>query len=182
MATIYTHAFVGVALGAVFARRRLPVPFWGLAALPPIVPDFDIFSPAYYGDPWGHRGFTHSLLFALAVGLVAAGLTFRSFKVRFWDLLGFFFVITASHGILDALTNGGYGIPFLWPFSDRRFGPMGPIQVQDIGWELPDPRMSRSIRTELIWVWLPCSVLVAAVIAYRRLRTPRVVPPAEHPG
>ena len=123
---------------------------------------------AYYGSLWGHRGWTHSFLFALAVGAVAAGLTFRYFRVSFWDLLGFYFVITASHGILDAFTNGGYGIPFFWPLHAQRYGPYGPIHVQDIGFEIPDPRTSRAIRTELLYVWLPTTVVAGLVAIYRR--------------
>src|SRR5208282_6567112 len=97
----------------------------------------------------------------------AALFTFTYFKVRFWPLAGFFFLITASHGILDAFTKGGFGIPLLWPIVDHRFGPWGSIQVADIGFELPDPRKSKSIRQELLWVWLPTVVLVALVSIYR---------------
>jgi inner membrane protein len=176
MATIYTHAAVGVGLGYAFARKRLPPLFWALAALLPVVPDFDVFSNASYGAMLGHRGFTHSLCFALAVGLVVSALTFRYFRVNFWDLLGFFFVVTASHGILDAFTNGGYGIPFFWPFDQHRFGPWGPIQVQDIGFQFPDPWTSRSVRTELLYVWLPMAVAIGAIAAYRRYR--RLLTPA----
>lgn len=181
MATIYTHAAVGLGLGVLFARRRLPWSFWGLAALLPVVPDFDVFFSPPYGSPWGHRGFTHSLLFALLVAAIAAGLIFRRCRVPFWDLLGFFFVATASHGLLDACTNGGYGIPFFWPFASHRFGPWGPIQVQDIGFELPDPRVSRSIRTELLYVWLPMMGVVGMVMAYR-WRWKKCVSNAPHAG
>lgn len=173
MATLYTHAVVGLTLGKAFTPRKLPWLFWGLAILLPILPDADGFSPAVYGNTWGHRGFTHSLLFALFVAAIAAGATFRYFRVNFWDLLGFFFVVTASHGILDALTNGGYGIPFFWPLSERRYGPVGPIQVSDIGFEWPDPRVSRSIRTELLWVWLPAGLVVGTIACYRRWRKKR---------
>ncbi len=112
MATLYSHALVGVVLGKAFATRPVPWLFWGLAILLPVIPDADGFSPAVYGNQWGHRGFTHSLTFALVVAFITAAATYRYFKVNFWDLQGFFFVVTASHGILDALTNGGYGIPF----------------------------------------------------------------------
>ena len=95
----------------------MPALFWVLAALLPMVPDFDSFGHKPYGSILGHRGFTHSLIFALAVGLFFTALTFRYFRVPFWDLLGFFFVITASHGILDMFTNGGFGIPLFWPFG-----------------------------------------------------------------
>lgn len=168
MATIYTHALVGIGLGKILTYRRARPLFWVLAAFLPIVPDFDAFSTSAYGTLWGHRGFTHSLSFALAISLLAAGLACRYLRMRFWPLLGLFFLITASHGILDALTDGGFGIPFFWPFYNGRFGPCGPIHVADIGFEFPDPRVSRSIRTELLYVWLPTVVLVAIVSAYRR--------------
>jgi len=168
MATLYTHAAAGLGLGAVFMPRRMPVLFWALAAFLPIVPDFDAFSMAPYGSMQGHRGYTHSLCFALVVGFVAALATFWYFKAPFWPLFGLFFLITASHGILDALTNGGYGIPLFWPFDERRFGPYGPIQVTDIGFEWPDPRASRSVRTELLYVWLPMVLLVGTVMGGRR--------------
>lgn len=178
MATDYTHALVGLALAKVTTARTRPVSFWVLAGLLPVVPDLDAFSPAAYGSPWGHRGFTHSLLFALGLGLAAAGLTFRHFRVRFWPLLGLLFAAAASHGVLDALTTGGFGIPFFWPFSDRRFGPYGPIHVADIAFELPDPRTSRAVRDELLYVWLPSAVLVGLVVASRRLRRGRTGPAA----
>jgi inner membrane protein len=167
MATIYTHAFVGLGIGKVFATRRLPAWFWLLACFLPIVPDFDAFSSAAYGSLWGHRGFTHSLCFALGLSLLAAALAYRLLPVKFWPLWVLFFLMVASHGILDALTDGGFGIPFFWPFSNHRYGPCGPIHVQDIGFEIPDPRVSRSVRTELLYVWLPTTVLVGLVLIYR---------------
>src|SRR5438128_1526372 len=145
MPTVFTHGVVGLGLGKVFTGRRMPALFWVLAALLPMVPDFDSFGTFTYGSTLGHRGFTHSLAFALVLGLVTAGLTYRYFRISFWDLCGFFFVITASHGILDAFTNGGFGIPLFWPFDSARYGPWGPIQVADIGFELPDPRTSRAV-------------------------------------
>jgi hypothetical protein len=78
-----------------FTGRKMPLLFWGLAFFLLMVPDLDVFGFLWniqYGSPFGHRGFTHSLCFALLTGLVAAGLTFRYFQVSFWDLWGFFFV------------------------------------------------------------------------------------------
>jgi inner membrane protein len=102
--------------------------------------------------------------------LLTAGVTFRYLHVRFWPLFGLFFLVTASHGVLDAFTNGGFGIPFLWPFTDHRWGPYGPINVSDIAFELPDPRTSRAVRTELLYVWLPLGVAVVLTEGYRWLR------------
>lgn len=160
MATLYTHAFVGVGLASVLTPRPKPLLYWLLAGFLPIIPDFDAFSTAAYGSAWGHRGFTHSLIFALGIGLVAAGATYRFCHVQFWPLFGLFFLISASHGVLDACTNGGFGIPFLWPFDERRWGPYGPINVADIAFEWPDPRTSKAVRTELIYVWMPTAVVV----------------------
>jgi inner membrane protein len=171
MATLYTHALAGLALGALSSQRHRPWGFWVLAAVLPAIPDLDVFSTAPYGSMLGHRGITHSLSFALAIAFIAAALTFRSFRINFWVLLGTFFVIAASHGFLDACTDGGEKIPFFWPFSQQRFGRWGPIHVSDIAFEIPDPRSSRSVRTELIWVWLPTLLLLAIVAAYRRFRS-----------
>jgi|SRR5438552_2711579 len=170
MVTSYTHGLVGLGLGKVFTGRRLPWLFWLLALVLPILPDVDVFSRAAYGSTWGHRGFTHSLVFALGLALVAALPTFRYFKISFWILWSFFFVITATHGVLDACTKGGEGIPLLWPFYDHRFGPWGPILVSDLGFEWPDPRRSRALRDEMLWVWLPLAVLVGIVMLWRRWR------------
>ena len=168
MATIYTHSVVGLGLARLYADRPMPWSYWLLAAALPIIPDLDVFSTASYGSSiLGHRGITHTLAFALVVGAVAAGATFRHFKVRWWSLACLFFVIVASHGLLDALTRGGENIPFFWPFGGR-YGNWGPIHVSDIAFEFPDPRYSRAVRDELLWVWLPTAVVVGMTMAYRR--------------
>jgi len=169
MATIYTHAFVGLGLGRLYAVRPMPWAYWCLTALLPIVPDFDVFSTAAYGAPLGHRGITHSLVFALLLSVLAAGATCRYFRTRWWSLAGLFFAAIASHALLDALTRGSMGIPFFWPLEVRH-GNWGLIPVSDLSFELPDPRHSRALRAELLWVWLPTGVLVGLATAYRRLR------------
>lgn len=77
MATVYTHAVVGLGLGKAFTGRRMPWWFWALAALLPVVPDFDAFwSWVPYGSWYGHRGFTHSLLLGFSerrAGAVVTG-------------------------------------------------------------------------------------------------------------
>jgi inner membrane protein len=165
--TLYTHAFVGLGLGNVLTRGHVRATFWILAALLPVVPDFDSFSFRRYGDMLGHRGWTHSLTFALVLAALSAAIVFRYLNMRFWTLTAIFFVITASHGVLDALTFGGYGIPFFWPFYNERFGNWGPVRVPDIGFELPDPRRSQSIRGELLWVWVPMLAVVTLVAITR---------------
>ncbi len=173
MATIYTHAVVGLGLAHLYAARPMRWPFWTLAALLPVLPDLDVLSTAPYGSPWGHRGFTHSLLFAFVVSLWASGLSFRYLRDNPWRLLALFFLVTASHGLLDALTRGGESIPFFWPVPGR-YGNWGPIPVSDLGFEVPDPRNSRALRAELLWVWLPTVGLAATVATYRFARRKRL--------
>src|SRR5690348_8847924 len=107
MATLYTHAAVGLGLAKLLTDRPLPWSFWLVAAALPVVPDGDAFSPCSYGTMCGHRGFTHSWVFAAALAALAALLTFRYFGVKYWTLAAIFFACAASHAVLDALTNGG---------------------------------------------------------------------------
>lgn len=170
MCTDWTHAFAGVAIARLATGRKMPWLYWGLAAFLPVIPDFDVFSiHAYDNSPLAHRGLTHSLFFALALGLLAAALTFRKFIVPLLDLWGVFFVVTASHGILDALNRHTAGVALFWPFSSARYGPWGPIPVPDIAFQLPDPRTSQAVRGELLWVWLPLGAAVIGMSAYRFL-------------
>ena len=131
------------------------------------MPDLDVLSPADYGAPLGHRGLTHSLAFALIVSALAAGATFRYLRVNGWFLASVFFMVIASHGLLDAMTRGGADVPFFWPL-DLCYGNWGPLRVADLAFELPDPRTSRAWRGELLWVWLPTIILVGLVTVYRR--------------
>ena len=74
----------------------------------------------------GHRGASHSLLAAIAIGLFA-GLVARRLG---WPVVRTIVAATfavASHAMLDALGAGGRGLPLLWPLSDARF--ISPIRI-----------------------------------------------------
>ena len=78
----------------------------------------------------------------------------------------------ASHGLLDALTNGGQGIALLAPFDERRFFlPFRPIEVAPlrIG-DFLGAWGARVLASEVVWVWVP--LLLAWVAA--RLAAPGV--------
>ena len=156
----------------------MPWAYWGLVALLPIVPDLDVFSEYAYGSSLGHRGITHSRLFALLLSVVVAAVTARWFRVKWWSLTILFFTIIASHGLLDAMTRGGENIPFFWPLGGR-YGNWGPLPVSDIAFDLPDPRYSRAIRAELLWVWLPTLVTVGLTMLYRYRARKSSVPGVE---
>ena len=88
---------------------------------------------------------------------------------RWWRLVLFFFLATASHGLLDALTDGGLGVAFFSPFDTRRyFLPWRPVEVSPIGLGFFGPQGLRVIRSEMVWIWLPSLVLVVGAWALRR--------------
>src|SRR5215472_16269585 len=131
VATLLTHAVVGATLAQVAPRelRRKPA-FWLAAVVCATLPDIDVIGFQFgvrYGDLWGHRGMTHSLLFA-AITAAAFAVPLQDKAHGRWQLAGLLFLITASHGVLDALTNGGLGVAFFSPFDRHRyFFPWRPI-------------------------------------------------------
>lgn len=177
MASIFTHSVVAGALGAPFARRGLPARFWILGATCAVLPDADVVGLPLgipFGHMLGHRGLSHSLVFAAALATLAAALCARprAGRVPHGWLWLYFFLATASHGVLDAMTNGGIGVAFFAPFSDERyFFSFRPIVVSPIGirpffseWGLD------VIISELEWVWLPSLVFAAACLCLSRRR------------
>jgi inner membrane protein len=175
MPTVMTHAIVGLGLAKVFTARKLPWPYWILSAILPMVPDVDVLAFLVgipYRSPFGHRGCTHSLCFALALSLTAAVLFARRCRVSWTALAGFFFLMTASHGILDALTDGGLGVALFWPFdSTRYFFAWRPITVSPIGLKFFQEDGWETLGSEILWVWLPTGLLVGAVLLSRGTRT-----------
>jgi inner membrane protein len=168
MPTIISHTAVAVAAGMAFAPREVPNHFWTLAIVCSIIPDADVIGFSFgipYGHFWGHRGFFHSPFFGLLLGIFVVCFFFRDLEIftRQWFFyLVFFFLLSASHGILDAFTNGGLGIALLSPFDNARyFFPWTPIMVSPIGVDAFFSRWGLMvIKSELLWVWLPCSVIV----------------------
>jgi hypothetical protein len=68
-----------------------------------------------------------------------------------------------SHTLLDAMTSGGLGVAFFSPFSNERyFFPWRPIRVSPIGVDFFGEAGVAVLRSELIWVWIPCAVLGVA--------------------
>jgi len=101
-----------------------------------LLPDADVIAFKLgipYSAPWGHRGASHSLVFAalVALGILGVARLLRLPPGR-TALLALFAV--GSHGLLDALTDGGLGAALLWPFSEARlFAPVRPLPVSPIG-------------------------------------------------
>ena len=90
-----------------------------------MIPDLDVIGfrfGIHYGDFWGHRGFTHSLVFAaILAGLVMLLLPRTKTGIQRSYLFVYLFLATAGHGLLDAITNGGLGVAFFSPFNNQRY-------------------------------------------------------------
>jgi inner membrane protein len=185
MPTILTHGFVSALLGKSFAVNRVPARFWFLWVLCSILPDTDVLGfplGISYEDVLGHRGFSHSLVFALVLSLIVSFLAFPRVPQRWTRFLLFcyFFVVTASHGLLDAMTDGGLGVAFFAPFDDTRyFLPFRPIKVSPIGLSFFSARGLDVIWSEFLWVCVPGTIIAAAFFSLRKLRRLRASPAAE---
>ena len=169
MASVLTHALVGSALGQAAERGwRRDWRFWGLVVTCSILPDIDsigFHSGIPYSALWGHRGMTHSLLFAAIVAAIMS-VRFTSGARNRIKLSLLLFVITASHGLLDAMTDGGLGVAFFSPFNPQRyFLPWTPIHVSPIGASgFFSARGLDVIKSEIAWIWGP--TLIVGVLIY----------------
>lgn len=162
MPTIFTHAAIGYTVAKLAGptdNRRVLIAAAALAALPDV--DGLWFSIIPYRHPLGHRGLTHSLLFAAIAGAATAllfvfarGAEPRTF-LHLTKLIGLFTLSTASHGFFDALTNGGAGVAFFAPFDHTRFFfPFRPIPVSPMsGAALLTSRGAHLLFWELWFFW-----------------------------
>ena len=136
-----------------------------------ILPDVDVAAFRFgipYGSLFGHRGFTHSIFFAVLVGVVFA-LSSKIGRERRRAVFCFTAFAAISHGLLDALTNGGLGVGFFAPFSSQRyFFPADWIEVSPIGAGFFSSRGLTVLRSELLVVWLPCLALGLLGFALRQ--------------
>jgi len=111
-----------------------------------------------YNHPFGHRGFTHSIFFAVVIGAIAAFSISRfgwAGDRSIWPLALLFFAVIALHGFFDAMTDGGLGVAFFAPFSNSRyFLPWRPIPVAPLSFGgLMTQRGMRVVRYELSLFW-----------------------------
>jgi inner membrane protein len=173
------HIAVGMAAARWRERRGAALatlaPSMGGWALLSMLPDSDVIGFSFgipYTSIWGHRGVTHSFVFALFVGTVVAALAYRR-RASALSTGILAALVVVSHGLLDTLTDGGRGIALLWPFTDRRyFAPWHPIPVSPIGLGL----LSQfGVRVALHEMLLFAPVFAYAVWPRRGKRSPHVM-------
>lgn len=168
---------------AIRVARAMPVRVLVAGFVASMLPDADTIGLPL-GVPQhgiaGHRGLTHSIVFAVAVATLASiALAPRSTRSRSpvdgmpsraagprgprrarWHVFAFLLACTASHPLLDALTDGGPGVMLGWPFSTARvFAPWRPIEVSPIGAGFFSARGLVVVASELVWVLLPAFAL-----------------------
>src|SRR5207302_9568309 len=176
MASAFTHAFAAVALTKTMSTTKRGWRFWTLLAGSAVLPDADVIGVPFginYGGLLGHRALSHSLLFAALWSLLVVFWEFRAVarcSEQWWRLLGLFFVATASHGVLDAMTDGGLGVAFFSPFDTTRyFLPWRPIRVSPISvTRFFSGRGYAVLRSELLWIWAPAAVFAVFVLLIGR--------------
>ena len=177
MASIFGHALFSIALGTSFSNKLRTVKFWLLGIVCAIIPDADVIGFNYgikYASFWGHRGFTHSFVFAFLFGAL---ITLLFYKKHFFSKKGmlfilFFFLCTASHSVLDAMTSGGKGVAFFSPFNDTRyFFPFRPIKVSPLGiMKFFSQRGLKVISSELTWIGIPSIIYIISIHFLKRFR------------
>jgi inner membrane protein len=166
MCSIITHPVVPVSIAAMFPNASITRPILCAGAICSVIPDLDVIGFSFgiqYADMLGHRGLTHSIFFAVLLGALVTYILTDHVGGASLVTFTFLFLSTLSHGILDALTNGGLGVAFFSPFQNERyFFPWRPIVVSPIGVAsfLSEAGL-RVIWSELRWVWVPFGIVYA---------------------
>ncbi len=178
MATIISHPAVAFSLIPWFRVLHRSWPVLAAGMLLTVLPDIDVLA-FRFGIPYthvlGHRGLTHSIFFAVVASGAFAYVLYRARGGGIAALWLYLFVCAVSHGLLDALTDGGLGVAFFAPFSNERyFFPFRPLAVSPIAAELFfSPRGLRVLQTETVWLWIPAALLgtLGSVVTRRARRS-----------
>lgn len=173
------HIAVGMMAGRlygdVFARPRSTrdTAFRMVAlSVASILPDADVVAFMLgipYRAPFGHRGASHSIVAALVLASLAGVLaalgapsqekgvaSTNAARKRGLRVFLFTMLVAATHGPLDALTDGGEGVALLWPVSNARlFFPWRPIPVAPIGIHFLSRQGWEAARVEIL-AFIPC--------------------------
>jgi inner membrane protein len=167
MPTVISHSIVAVVFGKLFSKST-GVKFWLLSIICAILPDFDVILLLFdiqHMNMFGHRGISHSILFALVAALLIVVMGFpeiKHFSRKWRSFVVYFFLVGLSHGILDAMTSGGLGVGFFMPFdSTRYFFPVRPIRASLLSLiSFFKNEGGQILISEIIWIWIPAVVFL----------------------
>ncbi len=154
MPTVFSHPAPVLALAAALGSRVVPARLLLFGVFCAVLPDLDVIGfklGIRYADLLGHRGFSHSLLFALLMGLFGAALAP-------W---------------LRCSRPAAFGVAALWPLDKARyFLDWRPIRVSPLNLRVFFGRQGLEVLiSEWRWVWLPCVTAGATVWLLRRALT-----------
>ena len=171
MASFFSHPAFPVALLVSKTGNQISKKLFVVSCFLTLLPDADVIAFRFgipYQSQWGHRGFTHSIAFALIVGLLCTFFS-RYFQNKKTTVFWWTFLSLLSHSFFDALTNGGLGVAVFWPItSERFFLPWQVVEVSPIGVRgFLSMRGVQVILSEIVWIWLPC---VALSVGFRTFK------------
>jgi inner membrane protein len=167
MASLFTHVAVPlIARRAVDVDEKLQRRLGVVAVIVSIWPDLDYATLPFEvrpNDLLGHRGLTHSIFVAIAIGLAASLLFPKTTRKR---MASFLVLVALSHPIIDAFTSGDLGVALFWPLTRARFlSPLPLVATCPVGldewlgyWGV------LTIANEALYIVTP----VALAVAYRR--------------
>jgi inner membrane protein len=178
MATIFSHVLVPITMRVGLGPNIVSNRLLAAACIAAMLPDADVVSFKFgieYASQFGHRGASHSVAFAIGVGLIAMLFSKHLHASR----LSTFFVMmlaTLSHALLDAMTSGGHGVAIAWPLNDERyFLPWRPIRVSPIGSAFFTARGMETLVSEAQTIALWCLIIGSVMFGIRRVASPKDV-------
>ena len=175
MATIFSHPAVAIGLFPWFSEVRNSRAIIVTGLLLTALPDIDVIG-FYLGIPYhsmlGHRGITHSLFFAAIFCAILAWMFAQKQHIKAGAVWLYLFLSMASHGFIDALTNGGLGVAFFAPFSNQRyFFPFRPIEVSTLNIKhFFEGQGVGVLLNELLYIWPVCLAVMAAGLVFHKFR------------
>lgn len=119
-----TQIVLGSSVGELVLGKKIgnKAILWG--AIAGTIPDLDVVLNFLTDDVSAtemHRGFSHSILFALLItpiiGFIAKTIHKKECDVNYKNWMWFFFWVTITHSLLDAHTT--WGTQLFWPFDYR---------------------------------------------------------------
>lgn len=172
MASVFGHGFVAYTVAKVIDSKSNRLLLF-LAIGSAILPDIDVIAfklGIAYAHPFGHRGFTHSILFAILWSLLLAFSLGKSRKLIFTIVL---FLASISHGLLDAMTTGGKGVGFFIPLDNSRyFFSFRPIKVSPIGVkEFFSEWGITVILSEFQYIIVPCFIILTVLFVSKKVNS-----------
>jgi len=168
----FAHAGVGATLATALPPAVRPKAFVLALAFFAAAPDLDVglhHLGVPYHHPLGHRGFTHSILFACVAALAFVPVWRRSGASRPGLAANLTGAAILSHGLLDLFTDAGLGIGLFIPFENSRyFAPLRPLMTSPLSVAaFFQGRGLAILANETLWIGPPTLALAAIATLIR---------------